>query len=155
MIAMIRPFSHACFWPKQQRLQGCHPELTAFLYAHLKNGRIMPWQCPSIRPSQVSGLFSAWFEISSLNLVQQLERNQSMWWHLRFSAGICAETLKRNCLGTGYIDKIHLVDVSMLNIACWAKCGIILAQHFEHVFTESRGMTTQIITHLGNTFSVH
>ena len=28
-----------------------------FLYARLKNGRIMPWQCPSVRPSAFSGLF--------------------------------------------------------------------------------------------------
>ena len=31
--------------------------LLSFLYARLKNGRIMLWQCPSVRPSEFSGLF--------------------------------------------------------------------------------------------------
>ena len=30
---------------------------SSFLYARLKNGRIMLWQCPSVRPSEFSGLF--------------------------------------------------------------------------------------------------
>ena len=34
-------------------LSVCH----TFLYARLKNGRIMLWQCPSVRPSEFSGLF--------------------------------------------------------------------------------------------------
>ena len=54
----------------------CH----TFLYARLKNGRIMLWQCPSVcpsvRPSEFSGLFSTCFEISIWNLVYAFSR-----WH--------------------------------------------------------------------------
>ena len=54
-----------------------------FLYARLKNGRIMLWQCPSVclsvRPSvrpSFSDFFSTCFEISIWNLVYAFSR-----WH--------------------------------------------------------------------------
>ena len=65
--------------------------LLSFLYARLKNGRIMPWQCPSVRPSvhpsvcpsvrpSVRAGFpdfsSTCFEISIWNLVYTFSR-----WH--------------------------------------------------------------------------
>ena len=56
---------------------------TIFLYARLKNGRIMPWQCPSVRlsvcPSVRPGFpdfSSTCFEISIWNLVYTFSR-----WH--------------------------------------------------------------------------
>ena len=51
-----------------------------FLYARLKNGRIMLWQCPSVcpsvRPSKFPDFFSTCFEISIWNLVYAFSR-----WH--------------------------------------------------------------------------
>ena len=54
-----------------------------FLYARLKNGRIMLWQCPSVCPSvrpsvrpSFPAFFSTWFEISIWNLVYAFSR-----WH--------------------------------------------------------------------------
>ena len=55
--------------------------LTVFIRP-LENGRIMPWQCPSVRlsvrpsvrPYAFSGLFSTWFEISIWNLVYTFSR---------------------------------------------------------------------------------
>ena len=50
-----------------------------FLYASLKNGRIMPWQCPSARPSvrpRFPNFSSTCFEISIWNLVYTFSR-----WH--------------------------------------------------------------------------
>ena len=52
---------------------------TPFLYARLKNGRIMLWQCPSVRPSvrpSFPDFFSTCFEISIWNLVYAFSR-----WH--------------------------------------------------------------------------
>ena len=54
--------------------------LFSFLCARLKNGRIMPWRCPSVRlsvrPSELSRLFSTCFGISIWNLVYAFSR-----WH--------------------------------------------------------------------------
>ena len=50
-----------------------------FLYARLKNRRIMPWQCPSVRPSVRPGFpdfSSTCFQISIWNLVYTFSR-----WH--------------------------------------------------------------------------
>ena len=50
-----------------------------FLYARLKNGRIMLWQCPSVCPSvrpSFPDFFSTCFEISIWNLVNTFSR-----WH--------------------------------------------------------------------------
>ena len=50
-----------------------------FLYARLKNGRIMLWQCLSVRPSvrpSFPDFFSTCFEISIWNLVYAFSR-----WH--------------------------------------------------------------------------
>ena len=55
----------------------------SFLYARLKNGRIMLWQCPSVCPSvrpsvrpSFPDFFSTCFEISIWNLVYAFSR-----WH--------------------------------------------------------------------------
>ena len=55
----------------------------SFLYARLKNGRIMLWQCPSVCPSvrpsvrpSFPDFFSTCFEISNWNLVYAFSR-----WH--------------------------------------------------------------------------
>ena len=52
-----------------------HKSMHRFLYARLKNGRIKPWQCPSVRP-RFSDFFSTCFEISIWNLVYTFSR-----WH--------------------------------------------------------------------------
>ena len=52
---------------------------TVLLYARLKNGRIMLWQCPSVRPSvrpSFPDFFSTCFKISIWNLVYAFSR-----WH--------------------------------------------------------------------------
>ena len=51
--------------PSQPNVEWCHT-LCQSLYARLKNGRIMPWQCPSVR---VFRNFLTCFEISVWNLV--------------------------------------------------------------------------------------
>ena len=51
----------------------------SFLYARLKNGRITPWQCPSVCPSvrpRFPDFSSSCFEISIWNLVYTFSR-----WH--------------------------------------------------------------------------
>ena len=48
-----------------------------FLYAHLKNGRIMPWQCPSVCPAgrpRFPDFPSTCFELSIWNLVYTYSR---------------------------------------------------------------------------------
>ena len=52
-----------------------------FLYARLKNGRIMLWQCPSVCPSvrpSFPDFFSTCFEISIWNLVYAFSRSHDM-----------------------------------------------------------------------------
>ena len=65
------------------RLPTFRPLSNSFLYARLKNGRIMLWQCPSVCPSvrpsvrpSFPGFFSTCFEISIWNLVYAFSR-----WH--------------------------------------------------------------------------
>ena len=64
-----------------------HYNFSVFLYARLKNGRIMPWQCPSVHPSvcpsvrpsvrlRFPDFSSTCFEISIWNLVYTFSR-----WH--------------------------------------------------------------------------
>ena len=55
--------------------KNTHELRPPFLYARLKNGRIMLWQCPSVRPS-FPDFFSTCFEISIWNLVYAFSR-----WH--------------------------------------------------------------------------
>ena len=66
---------HQDYIPVDKACVSCVPMWLLFLYAGLKNGCILPWRCPSVRPSEFSGVFSTCFEISIWNLIYAF----SMW----------------------------------------------------------------------------
>ena len=68
------PSQHPHLWYLERWVFLCYEMVhTVFIRLFEKTGRIMPWQCPSVRlsvcPSVFSGLFSTCFEISTWNLV--------------------------------------------------------------------------------------
>ena len=66
------------------RTLGHYHQEENFLYAHLKNGRIMPWQCPSVRPSEFSGIvfqhtLRYQFETWSIHLIGSATHRVRVW----------------------------------------------------------------------------
>ena len=86
-----------------------------FLYARLKNGRIMLWQCPSVRPS-FQDFSPTCFEISIWNLVYAFSR-----WHMSslslFTIGSLWPSLQHRVGQTQFLQIVALyIKVSSSNL---------------------------------------